>query len=223
LEDLPDKVPFIALQDLVSALIPYKVEDESQIELVIVLESFDLNIRDFTAFLSFVDRIYGRLKNWNLYSYSQLNRQQLRISEFRFGSLEAVLTETVLHTKDQLIPLAVLYLVLRALKPISETTKNFVDSYKSLKESEKISTEIKKLSAEIIKINEETKLIRINRKKLEFELKQDEFLKELDEKRINQLITLIRELFEMEKRYLPKAKKFIDKKVKDIKLQIKRE
>jgi hypothetical protein len=221
LENLPDKVPFIALQDLVSALIPYDVEAESEIELVIVFESFDLNIREFIAFLSFADRIYGRLKNWNLYRYSQLTRQQLHIAEFRFGSIEAVITETILTTKDYLIPLAVLFFALRSLKPVSETTKNFADSYKSLKDAEKASAEIKKLNAETIKINEETKLVRINRKKLEAEFKQDEFLRELDQKRINQLITLLRELFKMEKRYLPKAKKFIDRKVKDVKLQIR--
>lgn len=88
------------------------------------------------------------------------------------------------------------------LKTISESTKNFVDSYKNI---------------------EEARLVRENRKKLKAEMKRDEVLQHLDNKQINQLSALLASLEMTEHRKLPSAMRFGRKYVKAVTISVRRQ
>ncbi len=216
-----------------------------KIELVIVCD-YPFVLRELVLYLKFIDRIYGRLLDWNLHSYSQKPYEQLKISEVRTGSFELVILQEV---GSYITPLAILWLVLKylpiAIKTTSEATKNFSDSYKNLQEvrhkipaeSKKLETEsyknlqeakyiiplqAEKLHREIIKIDEETLSLRVNRKQIELELEEDEKLKTLEEKYKKQIPQLLKELLSKEKKNIAKVRKFAIEHIKKIKINKKR-
>ncbi|MDQ3323042.1 MAG: hypothetical protein M3525_11540 [Acidobacteriota bacterium] len=60
------------------------------IELSISINDENVNLKDFTAYLSLIDRLYGRLSPTGLRSYALRKNEQLNIAEFRKGSLEII-------------------------------------------------------------------------------------------------------------------------------------
>ena len=132
---LSDIVPQVALRDLVDTLILHEIEKIHSVELSIRIESYDLNIREFSAFLSFIDRVYGRMKDWNLSSYSHLPNQQLKIETIRSGSIEVVISEILIQAKEHLAPIVIVLAALTVLKPMSEFIKSSTESYKLMAEA----------------------------------------------------------------------------------------
>lgn len=226
---LSEIVPLIALNDLVNSLIPQEIEKINSVEISIKIENYELNIRELSAFLSFLDRVYGRIKDWNLSSYSHLPTQQLKIETVRFGSIEIVISEILIQAKENLTAIIVLYVAIKILKPMSEFIKNSAEGYKLIAEAKKLlSEEIKskaetqKLLSERNKVDEETKLIKLNRQKLEREENLN-LLNTLDKKRVNQIFKLMKEIYIKEEKSLPKVRKFTDEKVKKIELKVNKD
>ncbi len=88
INNLPSKVS----QSLIYKLgHTFSVEDESEnnfLELIIKIKDEDVNVRELATYLSLLDRLYGRLSPKGLRSYSRSKNTQLKVSEFRKGSLE---------------------------------------------------------------------------------------------------------------------------------------
>ena len=217
----------VALQEIVDAVIPQSIEEIEKVELIIRIEDFELNVRELTVFLSFLDRVYGRAKDWDLKRYSHSPNQQLKIESVNSGSIELVISEILVYTKENFTSLVILFAAARILKPISELVKSSAESYKFIAEAKKsLSEEIKnkaesqKFLSEANKLDEEAKLIKVNRQKLEIENKTN-LLSNLDKKSIDQLFRLLKKIYVKEKKHLPKIKKFADEKVKEIELKVK--
>lgn len=226
-------VPLVALKDLVDVIIPQKIEDIDSVELSIRIDNFGLNIRELTTFLSFIDRVYGRIKDWNLKKYSHLPSQQLKIETIRFGSVEIIVSEILIQAKENLTPIVVVLATVAILKPMAELVRSSAESYKLIAEAKKllseeikIKAETQKLLSESNKFDEETKLISLNRQNLELEnLESGDRIKSLDsldQKRINQIFKLLREIYIKEEKSLPKIDKFASEKVKDLKLIVRK-
>src|ERR1700730_13881137 len=173
MSELPIRYPKSTLSDLASLFAPVDVLAVSSVELTITVKDHDLNVREFGAYLSLADRVYGRVSNVGLRSYSLTPYAQLQISEVRRGSIELIIREALSYHNDPTLIL-ILWLFLKyfpvGIKMISESTKNFADSYKSI---------------------EEGKLVRENRKNLKEKMKHDELLKKLAEKKKKLLIRLL--------------------------------
>lgn len=242
---IKSKVSTNAVEALCKAIFPPEEYNEKDIiELRIVCEP-PFIMREFASYLKVTDRIYGRLLDWNLYSYSQKPYQQLKVNEIRSGSFELVILQEI---SSHITPIAILWVVLKylpvAIKTTSEAAKNFSESYKNIQEgrhkipaeTEKLQTESLKnleearyiipmqserLFREGLKYDEETSSLRINRKKLELELEQEQRLKNLEEKYKKQIPQLIKELLSKERKDIIKARRFATKNVKNIEINKK--
>lgn len=205
MSDLPIRIPSSTLHDIASSFLSPDVSQDSVIELIITVEETNINARELASYLSLMDSIYGRVSRGDFRSYSLNQYVQLEITEIRKGSIELVITEILSHFRDS-FPLVILYIFLKyfpsGVKTISESTKNFADSYKSI---------------------EDARLVRENRKKLKAEMKRDEVLQHLDNKQINQLSALLASLEMTERRKLPAAMRFGRKYVKAVTISVKRQ
>ena len=199
---LPARVPAIALYDFTELFVPLDTPEGSTVELRITISDSNLSVRDFGAYLSMADRVYGRVTEAGLRSYSQTPYKQLRISEIRKGSIEAVIVQAISHFKDA-TPLAILWLYLKylpnAVKLFSEVVKNTADAYKSY---------------------EDGRLTRENRKNIREELKHDEALAKLDPNRINQIAALLEDLQAKESNYLAGPIRFAQEEVESVELVV---
>lgn len=203
MSSLPIRVSSSTLHDLASLFVSPDVSEESILELVIALKDTNINVREFAAYLSLMDRLYGRVSKGTFRSYSLTPYLQLELTEIRKGSTELVITEILSHFRDT-FPLVILWLFLKyfptLFKTIAEGTKNFADAYKSF---------------------EEGRLVRENRKRLKEEIKHDEHLQKLDNNQINQLVALLASLEAIESRKLPAAARFNQKYVKSVTISVK--
>lgn len=204
MNDLVIRYPKTALQDLAALFVPPDIPSDSTVELIITVKDHSLNAREFGAYLSLADRIYGRISRAGLKTYSLLPHTQLQISEIRQGSIELVITEALLYFKDATL-LLILWLFLKyfpaGIKTISEATKYFADSYKSI---------------------EEGRLVREHRQQLKEKMKQDELLQKLDDKQLSQLIVLLADLETAERKNLPAATRFAFKSVEAVRIVLRK-
>jgi hypothetical protein len=192
------------MHDLASLFVSPDTPRESTIELVITIKDTNINAREFAAYLSLMDRVYGRVSIGGFRTYSLTPYTQLELTEIRKGSIEIVIIEILSHFRDT-FPFVILWLFLKyfptGFKTISEATKNFADSYKSI---------------------EEGRLVRENRKRLKDEIKRDELLQKLNNDQINQIIALLASLEMNEHRKLPAATRFSQKYVKSVTIRVKK-
>jgi hypothetical protein len=187
---------------------------EKIVELIIRMDDKNLNARGLGAYLSLADRVYGRMTELGLKSYSQAIGGQLSIQEIRKGSLEIVMAQPVTRPKDA-TPLAVLWLCLKHLpswiravheadKSWSEPSGNLTFNYGSLYGS-----------------LQEERVARESRRRLRGEIKRDGSLERLDDRKVSQLAVLLEELYMVERRQLPAAARFAAKSVKDVILLVR--
>jgi len=191
-------------KDLSSSFLPNAVDEISLIEIIIRLEEHSLNVREFGAFLTVIDSVYGRIAQSSFVRYSHTTYRQISIAEIRKGSTELVIADAISRIIDA-TPYVVLLLFIRYLgigiKGLSEVTKNFADSYKSAHEG---------------------RLAKVNRKKIISDMEKDEALQNLTPTQRTQLINLLAKLEAAEKKRLPAARRFVRKSLKDVKLSRKR-
>jgi hypothetical protein len=233
---LPANVPQSALDDLTHLYVQADIRHEQALaELTIRVANSDLSVRGFASYLSLADRIYGRLTEIGLKSYSQMRSSQLRISEIRQGSIELVISQALTHIGDA-TPLVTLWLFLKFLpviiKSSSEAAKNYADAFKSYQEARlasetqrlltnKTTSEITKNYADSFKSLEEGKLTRANRKQLRMQMKQDKALQQLNDRRLTQLVNLLQNLYSREYRAIPAAGRFAEKEIEAVIIEIR--
>jgi len=181
------------LYDLTALFVLPETPRGTVVELVITIGDEGINVREFGAYLSLADRIYGRMTHAELMSYSHRTYGKLEISEIRQNSIELYIKEAISGFQDA-TPLIILWLFLKhlpsAIKTISESSKNFADGYKSY---------------------EEVALVRENRRRLREEFRQDENLQKLDDRRLNQVVVLLEALQTHESRQLAASVRFAQK------------
>ena len=136
MENLPARVPHTLFPDLVSAFIPPDTPPDSYLELVVVIEGENIPAREFAAYLSLIDRLYGRLTREGLSSYAHREWGRLEIAEIHKSELEIIFR--LLKDHPDVAALVTILIFLRSLpnmfKIVTEGVKNLADSYKSVQE-----------------------------------------------------------------------------------------
>jgi len=188
--------PRSTLARLTRAVIPEEAPRDASIQLVIIMNDSDVNIREFSAYLSLIDKTYGRLSPQGLASYSQTPYAQLTVS-FRQGSLDVILSALLSHI-DSVTAIVVLRYVLKYLP-----------------------TGLKEVAA-AYRDYEEGRLVRERRRQLREEVKKDQELAMLDHNRKNEIVAFIDMLYWHERRQLAAAQRFARKYVQKIILKIVR-
>lgn len=93
--NLPANVSKVALVELREAFIPSETPDSSYLELSIRISDEDLAVRDLSAFLDFIDGVYGRLAREGFQSYARREYGHLKIERIQKGSWELLLREAI--------------------------------------------------------------------------------------------------------------------------------
>ena len=192
---LPVPKPRKALTELVHATLPREIPSNAIIELVIVTDNIDLNAGEFSAYLNFIDRAYGRLTPRGLRSYVQNRSNQLRISAQK-GSLQTVI-EAVASHKEIITALVVLRFL---LKYIPAGIKHIASAYRDL---------------------EEASLTRLRRKQIREQINADKDLATLEQNSKNKLVHLFDAVYQKEKKALSKVQRFTLYHVRSITIRVK--
>jgi hypothetical protein len=83
-DDLPVRLD--KLRTLTDLFVPPAQAEQTTLELVVSLPEASGRIRDLAAYLTLMDRFYGRLLAGELHSYSHRRAEQLEYREIRYGS-----------------------------------------------------------------------------------------------------------------------------------------
>jgi hypothetical protein len=186
--------PRTALALLREAIIPADTPNDTSIQLIITVSDAAVNAREFSAYLSLIDKTYGRLSPQGLASYSQTPHAQLSVS-FRPGSLEVIISELISHIDSVTAIVVLRYL----LKYLPAGLKEVASAYRDY---------------------EEGMLVRERRRQLREEVKQDQELAALDNNRKNEIVALLDMLYWHERRQLPAAQRFAAKYVQKVILKL---
>lgn len=192
METLPIKVPRTALADIVTSFVPGETSSDAILELVITIEDSVINVREFAAYLSLIDRIYGRLSPKGLNSYAHREWGQLEITEIRKGSLELIISQLVSEIRG----VAILIILWQVLKYLPNAVTAFKDYQEGM-------------------------LARQNRKRIKQEMKQEAALKQLKEKRFDELVTLVNKLLTSEHKHLSAPIRFARTRVISVTIKIR--
>ena len=156
--ELPLPRPRATLAQLRGAVIPEDAPRDASIQLIIVMNDSDVNIREFGAYLGLIDRTYGRLSHKGLASYSQTPYAQLAVS-FRQGSLDVILSALISHI-DSVTSIVVLRYL---LKYLPTGLKEVAAAYRDYEEGRLVRERRRQLREEVKKDQELTMPITIER------------------------------------------------------------
>lgn len=196
MNQLPANVPRSAIREMCGAFIPEDEPSDSFIEVSLRLADEGLELRDLSAFLELVDRIYGRLSEKGLQSYARREYGHLQVQEIRRGSWELILHEVIASGYSH-----ALILVYLAVKFLPKTIESIATSYNQI---------------------EQGRLARQQRKRIRAEMEQDAQLVKLSKERRNQLATLVEALHEKENERLYRATRFARRRLKGVSIQIRK-
>jgi len=187
--------PESALEEVENLLFPSGIPAEGLLELVIILEDYDLSVRGFSELLGFVDRTYGRLSPRGIRSYAQKEDEQVKISEVRSGSYELII-ETLANNTEAVTSLVLISLLVKYLPGALES---MAASYKDF---------------------EEARYTREKRKQLRKQIEEDEKLQSLDKNKQNQLVNYLDYLYERDRKHLKNVGRFSKQSVIDVLIRI---
>lgn len=106
---LPIRVPRTALSELRELTVPKELPSDAVVQLVIRVNEQKLSVRDLTAYLNLVDRMYGRLTADSLLSYALTPPKHLEIERVKRGSLEIIFQEAASHIDTVTILIVIRY------------------------------------------------------------------------------------------------------------------
>jgi hypothetical protein len=208
MEHLPVRIPHAALYDLTSLLAPKL--DAGPVELTIVCASNGVNLREFTAYFSLIDRVFGRVSVGSLALYSRRRGEQLSVAQFQAGSLETVFRALLGSADAQ--SLITVWLILKYLPKI---LRESVAAYKDLEEGRFARAQRRQL--EQTKEHEGSSAQRARLREL---IRSEVDLDNLSPERVRQLARLLDGLYDSEARRLPAASRFAADYVQHIRLRI---
>ena len=189
--------PKLALAEVWFTLIQEEVEDGREIELVIRISDKNLSVRDLSAFLNFVDSIYGRLSKEGLQSYSRRSPRHLKISQIRQGSCELVLDGVISKIYPHAELLVIIWL---AVKYLPVAVQSVASAYNEF---------------------EQARLARMQRKQIRHNIELDEVLRNLDVKRKKEIVDLLNSIYDKEYRKLSRVNRFVRRALIDIFIKLK--
>ena len=144
MKNLPIATPDVALTELKNIFIPENTPRDSYLELSIRITDQDLTIRDLSAFLDFIDRIYGRLSEKGLRSYASSELGHLKISELRKGSWELLLEEAITSGYSH-----ALVIILIAVKYLPPAVESFANAYNQIEQGRLASANRRRITKEM--------------------------------------------------------------------------
>lgn len=193
MKNLPVKTPDSALKDLRAIYIPTNTPEDSYLELSIRIADEDLTIRDLSAFLDLIDRVYGRLSEKGLPSYARKELGHLKINKLQKGSWELLLQEVITSGYSLIV-------ILLAVKYLPPAIQSLATAYNEVEQGRLAGTE---------------------RKRIKKEMEKDENLSALSNDRKNQLSELVEYLHDKEKKRLHRAIRFTQKRLLSIDVRVK--
>jgi hypothetical protein len=196
IENLPVAKPRNALEELRKLMIPSNTPEDSMVELVISISDDNIIIRDLSAFLEFIDHVYGRLTSESLRSYARREHGHLRISRVQHGSWQFIIETTLSYIKQTEVIL-IIWLVLRYLPRAVQTIASAYNEY------------------------QQGRLARENRKRIRIEMEEHDKLKNLPPIRKRELASLIDMLYVREAEKLPRAIRFSRKALLGVDVRVR--
>lgn len=181
---------------------------DENLELVITIKDEKINIKELSSFLELIYRFDGTLSELGFIQYSHYPEEQIMINEFRFGSWEIVIQET-LHS----INAEKIILIGLGLKYLPDIINSFMDvrlkyiDYKIRKEDylEKKGVREKKEKREF-------------RQEIRNSIKNDQLLSSLNKKKSEKLVNILDDLYTHSRRKLSAPSRFTQKSLKNIRL-----
>jgi len=190
---MPVRLPRNAFEAIQTTLLPPDATPESTLRLIIEIEPEGFPARDLGGYLSFIDRVYGRLDPSGLSSYSHRKEGQLRIDALRVGSVHIEISRLV----ENGATLTVLYLVLKFLPAF---LKSLSGAFRDL---------------------EEARLARVRRAQLRRQLAKEASASTLPDHYVTQIVAFLDYIYTRERSSLGGAQRFSEKHVKNICLVIR--
>ena len=198
MDNLPIKKPKKALAEVWSSLIPDDAEEGTVIELSIRITDQNIPVRDLSAFLEFVDQIYGRLSQEGLPSYSRRQHNKLEIAHIRKGSWELILEGAISRYHQQAELLVIIWLAVKYLPIAVKTGLSAYNDY------------------------EQARLAREKRKQIRNSMEVDEIISNLPTNRKKEITKLLHAIYEKEDRKLNRVSRFIRTHLIDVVIREKR-
>jgi len=190
-------VPKRLVGNLLKRFLPEYYTGDDKLELIIRLKGKDISVRQLAAYLTFLDKAYGRLTPKGIAHYARTTKYELRVSEIRHGSIEIVIAN-LLSDPESIKALIIVGLL---LKFMSGTIKSVLSSYRDY---------------------EEGRLARARRQQIKEQIKQDKRLAELPDRQVNQLCHLLDLMYGRDIRNLPKAHKFSKETVIEVEFELQK-
>ncbi|NCD70042.1 hypothetical protein [Mucilaginibacter agri] len=185
------------LSKIATSLFSDEDYNDYKADLIISLEQSNLSFRDLSYFLLTVDHFYGRMYKKGFLSYSMTELVQLKADEIRQGSIEIIIEDIL--SKLPLKEAVYFYLLIKhlpsGLKSISETAKNFSETFYNY---------------------ERAKVVRQARKSLRKNLKNDDLLKDLTDDEIVKLAQNLQKRYQIDTKLVEKASRFANEKLKGV-------
>lgn len=183
MEDLHVTLPKRLIANLLDLILPPGTKNSEKLELIIRLRTENISVREFAAYLNFIDKAFGRLTPEGIYSYSKTSKYELKITEIRHGSVEVIIANSLSH----LVSIKALIVVGLLLKYLPGIIRLALSAYCDY---------------------EEIRLAKVRRQQIKEQITQDRKLSPLGNTQIKQLIKLLDILYGTDTRNLPKAHKF---------------
>jgi len=213
---LPKKVG----SDLTKLLFEDSYPESNCIELIISFKEKDINVKDLSSYLDLIYRIDGQLSKIGYTRYVQMPRIQIKITEFRIGSVE-VSIERLINSLD-FNNIAIIGLCLRYLPSVIKTFIEVGDKYYEMlnKREDYLEKNNKRKSKIGDNINDKSR--RQIRKNIRNCITQDKHLPSINKKFKDSLVNLISNLFSKNLSKLNSSSRFANDAVNDIKISVKR-
>ena len=186
------RTPRKALSDVWAILLPDELSSGSKIQLRIKISDEQLVLRDLSAFLDLIDRMYRRVSREGFASYSHRQYGHLEITKIRNGSRELILDAVISQNSDKAPLLVVIWLAVKYLPPAVHSAASAYHEY------------------------EKGRLVRKQRKDIRQALETDGVLDKLPANRKREIVNFLDSLYALEGRKINKAAKFKDRSLIDI-------
>ena len=181
--------------ELLNLFIPEDTPPDSKIELCIKIEDKNINIREFGAFLSYLDYLYGRFYKSGIYSYAHSRNEQLEICSFEIGTIDLIISKIL----EQIDPKQFIFIYL-ILKLLPKAIRELIGAYKEFGDA---------------------RIANLNRKLLKEQIKKEELLKDLDNEKQNQIANFIYYIFLKDKKKLSSVTRFLKNHLLEITIKIR--
>ncbi len=188
------------LQNELQRLYLSDLEENTEFDLIITIDSDNISFRELGSFLLIVDRFYGRLTSSKFNSYALSEKKHLQISSITSGSTILTINDILklMGNTNAVMLLLLIQFLGSALKAGGAGLVKIAEAYNKY---------------------EKGRLTRYIRKSLKEDVAQNDLLKNLNDKDRKKLTTLLEKKYTAEKKFLVGAAKFARKKLKRVEIK----